>query len=456
MRRDVILAGAVLGSLALLAQAPAGRDWPMWGGTPDRNMVSTMTGAPASWNVETGENVTWTAQLGSQSYGNPVVAGGKVFVGTNNGQERNPDEPGDRGVLMCFRESDGEFLWQHTHENLGDMNIDWPDTGVCSSPLVEGDRLYYVSNRGEVVALDTEGDGNGGSRVIWTYDMLGELGVVPRFKVSSSPVGYGDLIYVNTSNGVDETGENVPNPDAPTIIALNKETGELVWQANSIIGRVLDGQWSSPAVGTIDGVAQVVIGEGDGWVRGYEALTGEKLWEFNTNPEGTEWPRTANIVIASPVIWENKVYVANGQDPESGSGPGNLSAIDATKRGDISESGLIWRFGDIYRSISSVAIYGDLLFAADTYGFLYCLGVNTGTAHWSHDSLSGIWASPMVIDGKVYLSTTDGDVFVLEASAEENVLFETNMGAAVYSTVVPADDTLFIATGNTLFALAKE
>lgn len=428
----------------------------MWGGTPDRNMVSDMSGAPASWDIETGENVKWTAELGSQTYGNPVVAGGQVYVGTNNELVRNPDETGDRGVLMCFRESDGQFLWQHTHESLGDTNIDWTNTGLCSSPLVEENRIYYVSNRGEVVCLDTHGDGNGGSSVLWTYDMLGELGVVPHQKVSSSPAPHGDLIYVNTSNGTDEFGEETPNPDAPNIIALDKNTGELAWQANSIVGRIYSGQWSSPAVGMIGGVAQVVIGEGDGWVRGYEALTGEELWEFNSNPGDAVWPRTANIVIASPVIWENKVYVANGQDPEAGAGPGNLYAIDATKRGDITETGLIWRNGEIGRSISNVAIYESLLFAADVNGFLYCLDVDTGTEHWTHDTFAGIWSSPIVIDGKVYLGTADGDILVLEASQEKELLFQANMGSSVYSTVVPANGALFVAGRNKLFALASD
>ena len=457
MKCGVILAAGFLGALsclALPASDPSNGDWPMWGGTPERNMVSTMRGLPASWDVEKRQNVKWTAKLGSPAYGTPVVAGGQVYIGTNNELARNPNESGDRGVLMCFRESDGQFQWQHTHEKL-ENNMDWPEIGVCSSPLVEGDRLYYVSNRGEVVALDTHGDGKGGSKVIWTYDMRKELGIVPHNKVSSSPVSYGDLLYANTSNGTDESGEKVPSPDAPTIIALEKKTGKLVWKANSIIGRLYDGQWSSPAVGAIGGAAQVVIGEGDGWVRGYETLKGAKLWEFNTNPKGAVWPRAAGIVIATPVIWENKVYIANGQDPESGIAPGNLYAIDATKRGDISETGLIWRYGEIKRSISSVAIYNGLLFAADLNGLLHCLDVNTGKPYWTHDSLAGIWASPMVIEDKVYLGNADGEVMVLEAAKDKKLLFQTNMGGSVYSTCVPANGALFIASRNTLFALAK-
>jgi outer membrane protein assembly factor BamB len=103
--------------------------------------------------------VKWVAELGTQTYGNPVVAGGQVYVGTNNALERNPKEDGDRGVLMCFRESDGQFLWQHTNEKLGTSEHDRPDVGVCSAPLVEGDRLYYVSNRCELLCLDARATG---------------------------------------------------------------------------------------------------------------------------------------------------------------------------------------------------------------------------------------------------------------------------------------------------------
>src|SRR6185503_6765867 len=102
----------------LSASDPGTGDWPMWGGTPDRNMVSSMKGLPGEWDVKTKKNVKWVAELGSQSYGNPVVAGGMVFVGTNNERVRDPKQAGDRGVLMAFRESDGEFLWQQTHVKL--------------------------------------------------------------------------------------------------------------------------------------------------------------------------------------------------------------------------------------------------------------------------------------------------------------------------------------------------
>ena len=149
---SAIILSVLAGAVHFRAAGSETGNWPMWGGSPDRNMVSKMKGLPTEWDVKTKKNVKWVAKLGSQSYGNPVVSGGQVYVGTNNELVRNPKEGGDRGVLMCFRESDGKFLWQHTNEKLAaGRALDWPFQGVCSSPLVEGDRLYYVSNRAELV-----------------------------------------------------------------------------------------------------------------------------------------------------------------------------------------------------------------------------------------------------------------------------------------------------------------
>lgn len=450
------LATLTAAAVLLVAGDPGTGDWPMWGGTPDRNMVSGMKGIPTSWDLKTKKNVKWVATLGSQSYGNPIVAGGQVYVGTNNEGMRNAKEPGDRGVLMAFRENDGQFLWQHSNAKLaaGRAN-DWPYQGVCSSPLVEGDQLWYVTNRCEIVSLDTHGDGKGGAKVLWKFDMMEEVGVQPHNMSNSSPVPYGDLLYVSTSNGQDESHVNIPSPRAPATIAVNKKTGKLVWEDNSPGDKILHGQWSSAAVGKIGDTVQLVIGQGDGWLRGFDAMTGKKLWEFDLNPKDSVWPKTRNEVISTPVIWENKVYIANGQDPEHGEGVGHLYAVDAAKRGDITTSGRIWQYDKIRRSISTGAIYDGILYYADFSGFLHALDAKTGNVYWTHDMLAAVWGSPMVIDGKVYLGDEDGDVVVMQAGKEKKLLAEMNMGSSVYSTAVPAHGTLFIMNRNQLWALAE-
>jgi outer membrane protein assembly factor BamB len=396
-----------------------------------------------------------------------------VFVGTNNELMRDPKQGGDRGVLMAFRESDGQFLWQHTHPKLeaGRAN-DWPYQGIASSPIVEGEKLYYVSNRGVVNCLDIQGfrdsnendgpfkdeklTGQNDADIIWTFDMIEEVGSYPHNLSNSSPVIHGNLIFLSTSNGQDESHVHIPSPRAPSVIALDKTTGKLVWEDNSVEDRILHGQWSTPSVGTIGGVLQVVSAQGDGWVRGYEAETGKKLWEFDTNPKDAVWPRTRNELIATPVIYQDVVYIANGQDPEHGEGVGHMYAIDGTKRGDITKTGLVWHFDKIRRSISTAAVADGLVYISDFSGYLHCLDAKTGQPYWQHDLLAAVWASPFLIDGKIYLGDEDGDIVVLAHGKEKKVLAEMNMGSAVYGTIVPANGVLFINNRSQLFAIASK
>jgi outer membrane protein assembly factor BamB len=457
-------------SFAVKASDPGTGDWPMWGGTPDRNMTSNMKGLPTSWDVKKKTNVKWVADLGSQTYGNISVAGGMVFVGTNNEGKRDPKVTGDKGVLMAFRESDGAFMWQMAHDKLAAGRVnDWPFQGIASSPLVEDGRVYYVSNRAELMCVDAQGfhdkendgpvtdeklTGEFDGDVIWKFDMMEEVGTLPHNLANSSPVTYGDLLYVSTSNGQDESHVNIPAPKAPAIIAINKKTGKLVWEDASPGDRILHGQWSTPSVGKIGGVDMVVMGQGDGWVRGYEAATGKKLWEFDTNPKDSVWPKTRNEIIATPVIYEDKIYLANGQDPEHGEGVGHMYCIDPTKRGDITKTGLVWHYDKIRRSISTPAIRDGLVYEADFSGFLHCLDAKTGQVYWTHDMFAAVWGSPLLVDGKLYLGDEDGDIVVMQAGKEKKVLAEMNMGSSVYSTPVPANGVLFVTNRNQLFALA--
>ena len=452
MNQKISLLLTIAGTAGLLSASDPKKDWPMWGGTNDRNMVSAMKGAPVSWDVTKKINTKWVSALGSQTYGNPVVADGVVLVGTNNEGLRNPKEGGDRGVVMAFDEKTGAFLWQITHEKVASGRVnDWPFQGVCSSPSVENGIVYYVSNRGEIVAAGLK-DG----KILWKFDMMEEVGAFPHNMSNSSPAIYGDLIFVSTSNGQDESHVNVPSPKAPSIIAINKKTAKLVWEANQVGDKILHGQWSSPAVGKIGDTVQVMIGQGDGKTRSYEAETGKLLWEFDLNPKESVWPKTRNEVIATPIIIGNVVYQANGQDPEHGEGVGHLYAIDATKRGDITQTGRLWHYDKIRRSISTGAFYNGLLFYADFSGFLHCLDAKTGTAYWTHDMLAAVWGSPVVIDGKVYLGDEDGDVVVLEATKTKKLIAESSLGSSVYSSAVPANGTIFFANRNQLWALENK
>ena len=308
MRKTIDHGTILLAALAISTCASAtatGSQTAMWGFTPQRNMVIAETGLADRWDLESGQNIKWTAELGSQTYGGPLVVGGQVFVGTNNQRMRNPKLAGDRGVVMAFRAEDGAFLWQSTHTKLpaGRVN-DWPQQGICSTPFVEGDRLYYVSNRCELVSVDTNGfrDGeNDGpftqeeengpidADLIWVLDMIDQLGVFPHNLATCSPVGAGELLFVVTGNGVDEGHVHIPTPFAPSFIAVNKKTGAVAWESTAPGERILHGQWSNPAYGTIAGKEQVIFPGGDGWVYAYEPTTGRLIWKFDANPKDAIW-----------------------------------------------------------------------------------------------------------------------------------------------------------------------
>jgi outer membrane protein assembly factor BamB len=465
MRTTYAFTLLILAGMASLAIGP--QDWPMWGRTAERNMTSAMKDLPESWDAKNGTNVKWKVQLGSTSNGNPVVADGKIFVGTNNDNPRNPEITGDKGILMCLRESDGKFLWQAATEKL-DGESDWPEQGVCSSPAVEGKRLYYVSNRGELVSLDTEGfmDGkNDGpfqdeaykgptdADIIWKLDMRKELGVAQLFMAASSPIIWEDLVFVVTPNGRDSADEKVLAPNAPSFLAVNKETGKVVWQDNSPGENILHGQWGSASVAAVDGITQVVFPGGDGWLYAFNARTGEKLWKFDLNPKDAVWPKTRNYGISTPVFSDGHVFMSVGQDPDHPNGVGHTYRIRPGGKGDITETGRVWQYDQIRRSISTAAVADGLVYVADMKGVLHCLDAKTGKPHWTYDTLSPVWGSPLVADGKVYIGDQDGDVAVLKAGTELKKIAEIDMGNSVYSTPVPANGVLYVLTRSDLYAV---
>src|SRR5216684_3507028 len=143
--------------------------WPMFGGTPSRNMINLVDkNIPTTWNAEEGKfkNIKWVAQLGNRAYGGVVVADGKVFVGTNNHNPRDKKVKGQLAILLAFNEADGKFLWQIAHESPADALFnEGRSSGLCATPVVEGQRLFYVTPGCEVVCADTTG------KVQWTYDM---------------------------------------------------------------------------------------------------------------------------------------------------------------------------------------------------------------------------------------------------------------------------------------------
>jgi outer membrane protein assembly factor BamB len=477
----IVLVVTVL--LAIFAVFAAERTVVQFGHTASRNMaVEVEESLPSKWDADKGVNIKWSAPLGSQAYAGPVVVDGRVFVGTNNEHVYNPKLKGDRGNVMAFDAGTGEFLWQSAWPKLPQGRVnDWPLQGVCSTPAVVGDRVYYVSNRGAVVCADVEGFRDGENDgpfvdeehtskidedIVWTFDFINELDVFPHNLAAGSPLIVDGILYTVTGQGVDEGHINIPSPLAPSFIALDIDTGELVWEDASPKDNILHGSWSNPSYAEIAGKKQVIVPGGDGWLYSFEPKSGKLIWKFDLNPKDSKWELggrgTRNNVISTPVIHDGLVYIGVGQDPEHGEGPGNFWVIDpAGKTGDITASAVVWHRGgdDFHRTMSTAAIHDGLLYIADLSGFLYCLDAKTGAHHWTYDAFAAIWGSAFVADGKVYLGDEDGDIAVLEAGkgkdGEPELIGEYNMGAAVYTTPVAHEGVLYVVSRNRLWAIEE-
>jgi len=212
-------------------------------------------------------------------------------------------------------------------------------------------------------------------------------------------------------------------------------------------------------LGTMGGVRQIIFPGGDGRVYSFVPESGKLLWSYQCNPKDSVWKLgglgTRNNIIATPVIYDDKVFISVGQDPEHGEAPGSLHAINGTLRGDITDKGAVWRKTDVQRSMSTVAIDKGVLYFCDLSGMLRALDPKTGKEFWNHDVFAAVWSSPSVVDGKVFLGDEDGDLVVLAAGHKKQKLFEGNFGSCVYTTPVAANGVLFVTSRDHLFALQQ-
>ncbi len=530
----LVLFGLCTGSLCAA-------DWPQWGGRDCRTMVSEETGLPSTFTPrrvssgnslmddDTEDNVKWTARLGSAAYGNPTIAGGRVYVGTDALTLR--DDPRrqryHKGLVKCFDETTGALLWQlivpnRTHGLPDEVHFGLQNLGVCSSPTVDGDRVYVVSSAGDIVCLDAAGLANGNdgpftdeaqyiaghgnapveleeldADILWRFDPIDRLDVCPHDAVSCSILIHGDILYVGTSNGVGgpkggnwiEMHSFVVRPEAPALIALDKHTGRLVATENAGISRrIFHAQWSSPSLGQVGDKTLIFIGGGDGWCYAFEALdeTPEEpvplklVWSYDCNPPEYRYRDGQAIpyydgdkrhkdspnksdgtyvgpsqVIATPVFDRGRVYVAIGQDPAHGRGRGMLHCIDATLEGDITETGRIWTFDGIERTMATAAVANGRVYIPDLSGTLYCLDAETGRCDWTYDTAAETWGGVLVADDKLFL-VNKKYFHAFTAEDEPQLLNKILLGSPAYSTPVAANGVLYLASRGYLWAVQQE
>jgi len=492
-----------------------GIDQPQWGEAWTRNMVSNEKGLPESFDIKTGHHVKWSAQLGTQTHSTPIVAHGRVYIGTNNGAPRDPRHQGDHGVLMVFEEKTGKFLWQLVvPKREEDPYFDWPETGISSPATVEGDRVYIVSNRSEVMCLDPFGMANGNdgpftneaahcaprrtgasqfantnssaaidgtsalglgpldADILWLFDLTEGAGIWSHDAAHSSILIHGNYLYLNTGTGVDNTHKRIRTPDAPSLVVLDKRNGQLVARdAEHIAANIFHNTWSSPSLAQVEGDPLIFFGGGNGILYAFNAAITSgpsprilrKVWQFDFDPDA---PKTnvhrfnsnrregPSNFYGMPVFKDNRIYVAGGGDLWWGKNEAWLKCIDPTKRDLEPGKRLIWSYPLQKHVLSTPAIYDNMVFIADCGRKFHCVDARNGNSFWTHDVEGEVWASPLVADGKVYLGTRSGAFYIFAADKQKKLLSITQLDSPMSATATAANGVLYVATMTSLYALS--
>ena len=430
---------------------------------------------PVDWDPTTKRNVVWSVELGNEVYGSPVIAGDVVYVGTDNSRRMNPAFQEDAGVLMAFRAADGKFLWQDVATRVERGLREWLLPSTTSIPYVEGDRLYYVTAECQLRALDTQGfrdgkndgpyrdevfKGNDAADIVWQLDMPA-LGVFPHEACNGEVLALGDLLLVGTSNGQNEGHTRVPSPRAPSLIAVNKHTGEVVWSAIGPGDRVLHGNWSSPVATLVNGRIQVLYGGGDGWLRAYDAASGQEIWRFDGNPKDARWLPRAGVLsrgylIASPAVADGRVFIAMGQSPGHYNAPSLVYAISPNGQGDVTKSGLLWTSREVGRVVATPMVKDGLLYVGDLGGTVHCLDAATGAEVWKHETNDPIWGCFLLAGDRLYVGNEGGLMTVLRAGRQKELLGQIEMDAPLYSRPAVIGDALYLASASRLYLIAAK
>ena len=459
------------------AEPVASRPAPVLSVAPQLQPPVVQTGnPPVDWDTSTGRNIVWSVELGRETFGRPVVVGDAVYVGTDNSRQWNPAFQAEAGVLAAFQAKDGALLWQDLAPRVERGLREFLLPSTTSTPLLDGNRLFYVTAECQLRSLDTQGFRDGentgpfrqeafkddaAADIVWEFDMCGRLGVFPHEATNSDVLPAGDLLIVATSNGQNEGHTRVPSPRAPSLIAVNKHSGDVVWRAFGPGEQVLHGQWSSPVAANVHGRIQVLYGGGDGWLRSYDAASGHEVWRFDGNPKDAQWlPRpgvfSRSAIIASPVFADGRVFVAMGQSPGHGNGPSLIHAISPNGQGDVTGSRRLWTSREVGRVVGTPIANDGLLYIGDLGGTIHCLDAATGAHVWKHETDEAIWGSVLLVGDRLYVGNEGGRMTVLQAGRRKQVLGQIDMDAPIYSPPAATGDALYLATANRLYLIAAK
>jgi len=409
-----------LALLFLLAAIPSLRadNWSAWRG-PNGDGVCTERNLPLTWSAT--DNVRWKVAMPASCNSTPIIWGNRVFLtqGLDDGKRR---------ALIALDRQDGKKLWQRelACETIETSHKQNPP---CSaSPVTDGEAVYAWFASAGVVAYDFQG------KELWHRD-FGP--VVSRWGNGSSPVLYKDLLIVFHGPGEPNT----------FLIALDKRTGKTVWKSDEkAINSQVFGCWSTPIVIKTAGRDELILplpGDevgGEGYFKAYDPATGKHLWTCKG---------LGNEIYAMPAVNEARDLIVGicGHN-------GPLLAVKPGGSGDVTATHRVWRqAGKNPQRVGSGVFHKDRFFLADAPGFIECLDPKTGEPFWKERVEGNLWGSMLVADGKLYVTSLEGETFVLAAGEKFEVLSRNKLGEPIYAAPAVSNGEIFLRGYQNLYCI---
>ncbi len=429
-------------AISLLAASPALADnWPNWRG-PFFNGSSEEKGFPTTFSKT--EGVVWRAELPGEGASTPVVWGEAVFLTSS-------DAGADATVAMRIDAKTGAIVWSHA---LGEgVRIDERSTYAGSSAVTDGKTVWFFSGNGDLAAYDFDG------KQLWHRNIEEDYGDFAfQWTFSSSPQLYEGLLYLQVlQRDVPVNGRGrTDGPIGSFLLAMDPATGETKWKKDRPSDAVQESKeaFSTPIPILHEGRPELVISGGD-CLTGHDPSTGEELWRWGTyNPEAIGHWR----LVPSPVYGSGTLLVCGPKGaPVYGIAAGGKGNLTSLAQRWVSEG------KEVTSDVPTPLFYdGYFYILNDRNKYLSCIHPVSGTVQWSKaiPAKVKLEASPTGVDGKIYLISHLGEVFVVSAGPEGGeILHSTVLGEAqsvnIRASVVPANGTLYFRTDNILYAVRK-
>ena len=453
-------------------------------------MASDETGLPDTFDPATGRNVKWVAELGSQSYATPVVAGGRVLIGTNNDSPRDPRHRGDRArAAVPRRVRRAAALAARRAQALGGPRRPVPRLAPRrlrfaadrrGRPRLHADQprrgrlpRHERHGRRQRRAVHRRGAAHGPARrdaavepaandadILWVCDLVEQVGIRTHDQVQGSVLIHGDLLYVNSCNGVDGTHRKIPSPDAPSLVVLDKRTGRIVARDGLRLGpKTFHVNWSAPSLGGRRRQRpRIFFGGGDGVCYAFEPVSArvagrtgssaqlKDVWRFDPDPtapkqdvhrwvgnrrEGPERDHGHARLRRRPRVPHRRRRPVVGQ----AAGVAEVHRRHRLRRRHEDRRGLVLPAAarDLLHARRRTTAWSS---SPTSAAHVHCVDAATGKPHWTHKAVGEFWASPLVADGKVYVGTRRGQFVVLAAAPEKRLIAKVDLDEPVNGTAV--------------------